>query len=259
MPPRAMATYLYCVLTSATNEAPPPGLRGIGDAPIRTLSNDAFLPLEAWVGTVAESAFRDAGPDLAARALAHNEVVNAALATGRTPLPARYGARFDDDATCLADLLRRRDELEKALERVANMVEIPVLLVPTYAAASALVRPDRRDRGAGRRYLEAVRARAEEQARRRTVLAEQAARIEGAVGEIVRAAARSTDKRGVLSIAHLVPRHALGVYRECIEALQPAAGNGVRIIIGDVRAPYSFADLEKVSTGHDSGSPNSDE
>ena len=59
--------------------------------------------LEAWVATIEESTLHASGSALAKLAVAHNEVVDAALATGRTPVPARFGSRFDDD-----DALSRR-------------------------------------------------------------------------------------------------------------------------------------------------------
>src|SRR3982751_5902236 len=110
-----MSTYLYCVLTPKADGLPS-GLAGIAGAPVRSLLLDGRDPLEAWVATVHDSEIHARGDALVAQALLHNEIVNAALATGRTPAPARYGSRFADDATCLADLARRRDELLSVLE-----------------------------------------------------------------------------------------------------------------------------------------------
>src|SRR5438309_5117520 len=102
-----MASYLYCVLQPARPDALPPTLRGIGATAVRSLSSAALDPLEAWVAAVPDASLRAPTKERLAQALVHNEVVNAALATGRTPLPARFGMYFLDDATCANALVDR--------------------------------------------------------------------------------------------------------------------------------------------------------
>jgi hypothetical protein len=251
-----MATYLYCILRPATSKRLPEGLRGIGETAVRALSHASLAPLEAWIGTVDETDLRATGATLAAQALLHNEVVSAALAIDETPVPARFGSRFADDATCVRELARRKGDLLHTLDRVAGAVEMPVLVVaPTHQ--STPVRPDSREAGSGRRYLELLRQNARHEEEERARLEAQAERVSRAVGQIVRAEVRSADRRGVLSIAHLVSREALASYRTAIEAVPREPG--VKLIFGEVRAPYSFAELRSAQSGHDSGSPGSDE
>lgn len=247
-----MASYLYCVLRPARADALPPSLRGIGAMKVRSLSSAAVDPLEAWVGTISVEEFQIAGADRASNALLHNAVVDAALATGRTPIPARYGVWFPDDDFCVRALINLRQRLLEALDRVANAVEISVLVVPREASTSSAGRPSSREAGAGRRYLEGIREHAETAARRWRVVSAEADRVSAAIGKIVRAEQRSTDHRGIVSLAHLVSRDVLDDYRSSVASLRSAAG--VKILLGEVRAPYSFAVLDEPGTGHDSSS-----
>jgi hypothetical protein len=252
-----MATYLYCVLTPATADALPAGLKGLGGSPIRWLAAATLEPMAAWVATIDESSLRHEGVTLTADALLHNQVVNVALASGEAVLPARFGTLFADDLTCEKNLVDERQNLLATLDRVSGSVEIPVLIVPTGSRHRKPQLPDRQQTGVGRRYLEAARDHRLEQARRHALLEAQADRVTNSVGEMVRGEARTIDSRGILSLVHLVPKSALQRYRQAIDEIQPE--RGVRIVIGDLRAPYSFTNLKSVRTGHDSGSPSNND
>jgi len=253
-----MPTYLYCVLAPARAESVPAGLTGIAGAPIRALTATGVAPFEAWVATIGEDALRVSGSALATQALLHNEVVNAALATGRTPAPARYGSRFPDDAACVADLMQRAGELRDILDQVAGMVEIPTLLVPQERRAPPIKKPSVRDPAAGRRYLESIRTRVLDEERRRSAAEREAARIRANVGDLVRDEARTFNAAGVLSIAHLVSAGFVDRYRQAMETFVPE--ENFRVVIGEPRAPYSFSSRPRSDrSGHDSGSPNRNE
>jgi hypothetical protein len=248
-----MPTYLYCVLTPAKTDRLPPGLTGIGGSPIRSLVLENDEAIEAWVATVNDAVLLARGEALASQALLHNEVVNAALATGRTPAPARYGSRFADDAVCLADLGRRRRELVSVLEQVAGAVEMGVLLVPTTRERVPQSQPKSKEPAAGRRYLESLRSRAQDDERRRAAADTEASRIRALVNDLVRDERRSTTPSVALSISHLVPRERLDEYKESLQAFEPVGP--FRIVMADPRAPYSFAEPKSSGAGHDSGSP----
>ena len=252
-----MPTYLYCVLAPPSAEGVPAGLAGIAGSPVRALTAPGAL-LEAWIATVDEEALRVSGRALAAQALLHNEVVDAALATGRTPAPARYGSRFPDDAACMADLRRRAGELRAIIDRVAGAVEIPTLLVPHELRTKSIEKPSSNDAAAGRRYLESIRARVAEDERRRSTAEHEASRLRASLGDLVRDEARSFTAAGVMSIAHLVSREAVDRYREAMASF--AAGENFRVVRGEPRAPYSFASPSSpFPSGHDSGSPSRSE
>ena len=253
-----MPTYLYCVLAPASAEAVPVGLTGIAGAPIRAITVPSVAPVEAWVATVDEDALRVSGSALATQALLHNEIVNVALATGRTPAPARYGSRFPDDAACTADLTRRAGELRAILDRVAGAVEVPTLLVPHALRTTPMKRPRSGDPEAGRRYLESIRTRVLDDERRRVAAEREASRLRASIGDLVRDEARSFTAAGVLSIAHLVSTGAVDRYRQAMATFVPS--ENFRVLIGEPRAPYSFSSLPSGGlTGHDSGSPSRSE
>lgn len=250
-----MSTYLYCVLAPPRSSALPTGLAGIGGSPVRSLvSSDGTL--EGWVSTVDDTALRATGRALAAQALLHNEVVNAGLRTGRTPAPARYGSHFPDDVACLADLARRAGELTGILEHVAGAIEMSVLIVPRTAARSA-TRPLSSEPSAGRRYLESVRSRRAEEQTRRAAAEVEAERIRERVRPFVRDEVQSFTPSGVLSIAHLVGVGDSERYRRALSAIVPT--DRFRLVLGESRAPYSFAARKVGSSGHDSSSPSNSE
>jgi len=252
-----MLTYLYCVLAPAGAEALPAGLTGIAGGSVRVLTAPG-LTLDAWVATIDEDALRVTGQALASQALLHNEIVDAAMATGRTPAPARYGSRFPDDAACVADLTRRADELRAILDRVAGAVEIPTLLVPEKLRATSIERPSSRDPAAGRQYLEAIRARVADENRRRSAAEREASRLLASLGDLVRDEARTFTAAGVMSIAHLVSRASVDRYRAAVSAFVPA--ENFRVVKGEPRAPYSFASPSTGDrSGHDSSSPSRSE
>jgi hypothetical protein len=253
-----MATYLYCVLAPPKTDAFPSGLRGIAGAPVRPVVAPARSGIEAWVATIEDSVLRSTGRMLAEQALLHNEVVDAALATGRTPLPARFGSRFRDDAACSSHLEERHAELQAALTRVAGAVEMALLLVPNAERVeTAADRPRRDEPAAGRRYLEAIRERTQSAERRRATADRLAARIGSAVAPMVRGEARRSDSLGVVSVAHLVDYADLERYRRAVALL--STDNDFRIVVAGPRAPYSFAQESATVVGHDSSSPNHDE
>lgn len=248
-----MATYLYCVLAPRRNEEVPSGLMGMGGAPVRSLSFGARDEMVAWVSSVDDALLRTTGRALAEQALLHNEIVNAAQRTGRTPAPARYGSRFADDDACIADLARRSAELRATLERIANSVEMPVLLVPIRGAPTAdrSLRPVSGEAAAGKRYLEAVRQRTREQHERRVVADREADRLGSSLGRYVRSEVRSMVSNGVMSLSYLVKTADVARYRETLAAYVPSSA--FRLVEGEMRAPYSFTALGLDRAGHDSG------
>jgi hypothetical protein len=216
--------------------------------------------MEVWVATIDDAALRVSGEALARQALLHNDVVEAALATGRTPLPARFGSRFDDDATCIADVARRSAVLSAILDRVAGAVEMSVLIVPTgdfLESIAPIAKPERHEAAAGRRYLEGLRDRTRQVEDQRQAAASEAERLAKALSGIVSGESRSFRAIGVMSVAHLVPLEKVETYRYTLSRLEPGAG--FRYVIGGPRGPYSFTGQNGDVGGHDSSSPNSNE
>lgn len=233
-----MTTYLYCLLAPPRPELLPPELRGIDGTPVRSLASG---DLEAWVGTVSGAV----APDVA-RARAHNEVVDAAMATGRTPLPARFGQRFADDAACLADIEQRRAIVEAALRRVQGTVEMAILVTtdspPGNAEPHAPARVDPHAPRAGHRYLAALRAREADEERWRERVLEQLHSVAGMVAALASASAPPEVGRGRVAgiLTHLVPPEAVPAYRAA--ALRATLAPGFRVVVAGPRAPYSFCE-----------------
>jgi hypothetical protein len=249
-----MSTYLYCLLTPPKIDSVPPGLVGIAGAPVRSLVLEGPSAIEAWVATVDDAQLRARGEAFAAQALLHNEIVNAALTTGRTPAPARYGSRFADDATCLADLERRHKELASVLAQLADTIEMGVLLVPTTSSRAPASRAKSAEPSAGRRYLESIRTRIREEEDVRTAAEGEAARIDLLVGDITRDSRRNMTPSRAMSIAYLIRRDSLSECRARLRSFQPM--DRFRLVIGEPRAPYSFASPKAPGSGHESGSQN---
>jgi hypothetical protein len=203
-------TYLY-LLTAHTAPDPPPATVGLDDRPVRRLG-------DAWVSDVATRTVRATVEHIRA----HDTVVAAALGTGSTPLPARFGQTFESDDAC-ARVLAERDSLSAALARVAGMVEMTVLLkadAPVLATAS------------GTAYLESLARREHAIDGLRSTARDVNAHLTGYFRE---SAERANG--AMLTISHLVEREALARYMERVASLK-----GVTVV--GPSAPYSFGQPE---------------
>ena len=246
-----MVTYLYCLLAPPQADAIPEGLLGLGGTPVRRIvaERSGAEALEAWVATVDERMFRvvPPGSQVTTLVLAHNEVIGAALATGRTPIPARFGQRFADDPPCLADIERRSDALCRALAKVAGCVEMGIVLAPSTSRVLRNLepipipaRPRPEEPRAGRRYLEGQRSRALTNEARRLAGDTELRRLTAAVTHLVRDESKGIATTGVASVSHLIRRDDAQAYRAALDAVVPASG--FRMLITGPRAPYSFSE-----------------
>jgi Gas vesicle synthesis protein GvpL/GvpF len=208
-------TYLYCI-TAPAAPGPTPATIGVDGAAVRQLG-------PAWVSDVETRPVR-ATVD---RIRAHDAVVAAALDTGVTPLPARFGQVFASDDDCEQAISARMSELSAALARISGMVEMTLLLRAEEVPAS--------ERSSGTAYLESLarRERAED------ALRHAARGINAQLAGYVRETAERTSG-GVLTLSHLIERDALGRYRDRAEAL---IGDLHATIVGPT-APYSFGHAE---------------
>ena len=193
-------TYLYC-LTAPDAPDPPSATVGLDGASVRRLG-------DAWVSDVDSRSIRAT----IERIRAHDSVVETALGTGSTPLPARFGQTFESDDACLAELSAKQAKMSAGLARVAGMVEMTVILRVDLDASS------------GTAYLKSLSRR------------QQAARsINAQVAPYVRQTAEVTRDDGV-TLSHLVDREAVTQYLSRLEGLDAR-------ILGP-GAPYSFGPPE---------------
>lgn len=223
---------VYC-LRRPGDPPPPEGLAGIAGAPVQRVEEEA---VGAWVSAVGPGS---PSPDVDA-VRAHDAVVRAALRSA-TPVPARFGTVYADEAALRAGLRERAAELGEALARVHGRVEMGLRVeweAPVLPAKKA-------ERGAsvtsGRAYLDRRRAEIEAQ----EALRERAAGLLQEVEAIVAPEGYPTVRtllptQGVAgSVAHLVHRHAVGVYRGRVDEAR-AAMPQVRLEVTGPWAPYSF-------------------
>ena len=246
-----MPTHLYCLLPA--NSASPGTLTGIGGAPVRVLRAGA---LDAWVSTAAASSPRDGDPAaLVEGARAHDAVVAAALASGTTPLPVRFGQHLADDAECVATLARREAALVAQLARVRDHVEMTLvarLALPDESPSSpgeaggqgAL--PVAHASGAGRAYLEQVKAGLTLERNLQLRVAAVRRRVTETVGALVRdeVVQVKPPPTATLSLSHLVPRASVAAYRDAAAGLAADPDLPPLVLIGPL-APYRFAEVPR--------------
>ena len=171
----------------------------------------------------------------------HDAVVSAALATGRTPLPARFGQIWPSDADCATAVVQRREELETFLREVAGTVEMTVCtLLPGMPPA-----PPRTTSASGGRpgtdYMRGLRARADREQHLRSALEALRQRVSRALGPMSRAEiaeVRGSDEALALSVSYLVERGNEPAFRRSVEEVAREAA--ARLVVVGPRAPYSF-------------------
>lgn len=241
-----MSTHLYCILPPTSLAAMPAGLRGIDGAAVRALG---MADLIAWVSDV------ETRPSVLAGVREHDNVVEAALATGATPVPARFGQQFADDDACVAGITRQAKPVASVLAAVQGFVEMTLILAPsTRRMVNDLVPvlPEMAEEGPniGRRYLETLRARETATGAVRQALDALGRRLSEAVGGFVRSVSvqENLAKMPFRAISHLVDRELVDPYREAARAVHPTSD--YRFLIVGPRAPYSFSAISSTGGTH---------
>jgi hypothetical protein len=240
-------THLYCVLPQDERVAPPRGLSGVAGARVRELPIDGMV---AWVSDVE----RDV-PVSVEGVRAHDAVVEAALEMGSTPVPARFGQRFADDAACRDALTSRAESVERLVTTVQGFVEMTLVLTPSTRRMLRDLQPvlpemfDLDSSGTGRRYLEALKAREDATGSVRTALDELAGRLEAATRDwVVQSASHDQITRLPLrTISHLIARASVPQYQRALDGVGP--DGEFRFLLIGPRAPYSFCSLSGEPVG----------
>lgn len=236
-----MTTHLYCILPGETRGAPPPNLSGVGGASVRTLSVDRMV---AWIS--------DAERDLSVSVegvRAHDAVVEAALQTGATPVPARFGQRFPGDEACRAALTTRAPALEAVIDAVQGFVEMTLILTPSTRRMLRDLEPvlpelvEDAEIGPGKTYLHKLRAREAATGTVRRAMDALAKRLIDATRLLVREtkAHDQNPRLPLRTLSQLIPRSRVVEYQRAANAVE--AGREVRFLVIGPRAPYSFCSL----------------
>ena len=220
----------YCVRL-AGDPGPGSGITGVDGAGVH-LVEDAEVAM--WVSDgVAEKPTID-------RIRQHDEVVRVALRSA-TPLPLRYGTRFDDESAVRAVLAARRPEFLAALRRVAGCVEIALTIGWEGDPPAPSGPPERPPASSGREFLEMRRAAFELEAARRAEAERLAEAVERHFADLDLQVVRTLVPQPAVAIllAHLVHRRDLPRYRIRIDEVRAAIPR-VRLGITGPWAPYSF-------------------
>jgi hypothetical protein len=242
-----VTTHLYCILPSDPAAPLPDGLVGIAAAPVRTLASDGIV---GWVSDTTPA------PERSIDGIrAHNDVVQAALETGTTPAPVRFGHRFADDTACRDALDRIAPSIAEVLSTLQGYVEMTLILTPSTGRMLRDLEPvipqmliD--EPGTGKRYLETLRAREAATGTVRRAMDALTQRLGDAVQRIVRRSSTHEDmtRMPLRTISHLVARDLVDAYREALAAVK--AGSEFRLLVVGPRAPYSFCGIGASGEGH---------
>jgi hypothetical protein len=236
-----MSTHLYCILPHEMRGSIPPGLIGLAGARVRALPVDEIV---AWVSDV-EREVRVSVEGVRA----HDAVVEAALQTGTTPVPARFGQRFRDDDACRAALSSRVASVETLLATIQGFVEMTLIITPSTRRMLRDLQPvipellEPSLHGAGRHYLETLQAREAATGAVRSAMDDLAGALNAAVEPLVRRSAvhEQLTRLPFRTISHLISREAVPEYKRAVTVVP--ADLEFRFLLVGPRAPYSFCAL----------------
>jgi len=219
----------------------PAGLSGLAGARVRALPVEGLV---AWVSDVE----RDVRVSVEG-VRAHDAVVEAALQTGTTPVPARFGQRFRDDDACSAALSSRATSVESLLSTIQGFVEMTLIITPSTRRMLRDLQPvipemlEASLRGPGRQYLETLHAREAATGAVRAAMDNLANALNAAAEPFVRRSAvhEQLTRLPFRTVSHLIPRDAIAEYKRVVGEVP--SDLEFRFLLVGPRAPYSFCAL----------------
>lgn len=251
-----MTTHLYCVLPHDMREFIPQGLSGLAGAQVRAIPVDGIV---AWVSDVEREVpvamERVREQQLVDGVRAHDAVVEAALDTGTTPVPARFGQRFENDDACRAALSSRAASVESLLSAIQGFVEMTLIITPSTRRMIRDLQPVLPDMvepsiaGAGRQYLEKLQARESATGAVRRAMDDLAGKLTAAAKRFVERATvhEQLTRLPFRTISHLIRRDAVAEYKQAVDAVP--SDQEFRFLLIGPRAPYSFCALSSEAGG----------
>ena len=218
--------YLYAI----TNWRPRPSGDGLRGRPLRVVFADG---LAATISEHAEE-LRFEEDDL----WAHEEVVEDLMGGGPV-LPVRIGSSLTSDDDVRATLRERRDEFDRALQRVRGAVELGVRATAADARLSGAASPPPGRSGSGTDYL---MSRLGQQRRHEDI----ATRVHEPLARIARESVTRSGfaERGAIKAAYLVDTDRVEAFRGRVEELGREL-DGASIVCTGPWPPYSFASSEQ--------------
>lgn len=242
-----MTTHLYCVLPNERLGDLPANLRGIDGARVRSIEMEGLV---AWISDAERGV-----PVSIDGVRAHDAVVEAALETGVTPVPARFGQEFASDDACRGALESYSGSVTSLLADMQGFVEMTLILTPSTRRILRDLEPgipemiDPERPGAGLEYMESLRAREAATGSVRRSLDSLAQKLTDATKAFVRRRAvhDQVTRLPLRTISHLVPRSDVANYKAA--AFSVASTSELRFLVIGPRAPYSFCALGNSDTG----------
>lgn len=222
----------YCI-RGDSDPTPPAGLSGVDGAEVRSVRSHG---LQIWLSDAVPI---DPSID---RLKQHELVVRQALRT-QTPLPLRYGTRFQSEDDAAEALRTHSEQFHRSLAELRDTVEMSLRISLTSGTMQTTAQFDEASsaHSPGRSYLERRRAEltagVEGKRRADEILQEVEANLASLVLKTIREAAPAEDFVG--SLAHLVHKGALRLYRLKIADIAEARAD-LKIAPSGPWAPYSF-------------------
>jgi hypothetical protein len=192
------------------------------------------VPLDEFGADVIDARLRDPAW-LEARVRAHHDVLDSVLQRTHV-VPLRFGAVFETEEH-VRRMLRERNELPDALERVRGCVELGVKAFPRAEPQETTPAPT-----SGAAYLRAKQRERADAARRHDELCAAADDIYARLAEQARDARVSRPAPGsdaVLNSAYLVPRDDEASFRAAAAALLSPS---LRVEVTGPWPPYNFVE-----------------
>ena len=223
---------MYCVLPA---DAPDPAVPGIDGAPLRAIRAEG---VSVWVADV-KTAPR---PDLD-HIREHDLVIRAALESGHTPVPIRFGQVAGSDDDVAAHLASR--DYRPDLERIAGCIEFGIRVLDPEAHDAEPVQPlelEGAASGPGATHMKMLAARMQALERTRARSLDAARALDAELSRWVRETRIApSDKPAGATVAHLVQTGAADTYvaraRELSHVHPP-----LRIVVTGPWPPYSFVE-----------------
>ena len=234
-----MTTHLYCLLPKEVRATVPPGLSGLAGAAVRELPVDGLV---AWVSDV------ERGITVSYDGVrAHDAVVEAALETGTTPVPARFGQRFVSDDACRAAIASKAESVGSVLADLQGFVEMTLIVTPSTRRMLRELQPvipeifEPETRGPGRKYLDSLRRREAATGAVQEAIDELAVDLSESTRNWVRRTVvhDTVTPLPLRTISHLIARRDIGQYKEAVVGVPH--GREFRYLLIGPRAPYSFS------------------
>ena len=171
------------------------------------------------------------------------------METGSTPVPARYGQRFDSDEACRSALSSRAAAVEPLLATMQGFVEMTLIITPSAGRMVTDLEPvlpemfDAGTEGVGRRYLDTLRKRELRTGEINHATDHIASALDEAARPFVKRslAHQAVTPLPLRTISHLIARDDVERYGAAVRSVD--GGSGFRFLVIGPRAPYSFCAL----------------